>query len=337
MKNTFIQNSLFSLRYNINWLAEHCFGQSIASKTTGLGLSKKREQNLKELKAKGHIGQALQVDIRENLSQQEFIDQYLKKNKPVVLRGAAKKWACMNWTPDMLNERYGDDDIPLINASPNIDSEEEMDYSVRTVKFKEVIEGMKVGDNNLYSRFNDLFGKHPELQDDVDTDWFINRREKLVSGKVFQCFVGGKGTYTHIHSAIQSNFFVQVYGEKRWLLYPPSYNQYFKPLVEGRPYFSTFYHPGQQDFTKYPEMEYLDYYDILLSPGDILYNPPSWWHHVINETMTIGFGFRWTSLAATMMASPMQLLLTLTAYNPSILFAIKVRGNFAKVFGHKRK
>jgi hypothetical protein len=290
-----------------------------------------RNKNLKNLANKGTKGRSIPIDIREELDAETFVKEYLRKNKPVVLRGAAKEWACVkNWTPDFLDKRYGEDTIPIIDASP--DTNEEIQYTHKEVKFKEVIAGMKKGDNDLYSRFNDLLGNHTELRDDIDMNWFLKRREKIVSGKVFQCFIGGATTYTHIHSAIQSNFFVEVFGKKRWLLFPPSYNQYLAPVVEGRPYFSTLFHPLKPNYDKFPEMEYLDFYDTTLEPGDILYNPPSWWHHVENETMTIGVGFRWTSLTATLKASPIQLLLTLTAYNPTIIFAINARGRFAEVF-----
>ncbi len=336
MRNTFKQASIYKYLFSFNWLYQHLFQRSINDKKKWNLTNYLRQKNLKKLQEIGHIGRALRVDIVEDISRQDFIENYLKKNKPVVLKGAAKKWECISkWSPDFLNEKYGDDDIPLINASPNLN--EEMEYSVKTVKFREVIEGMKRGDNSYYSRFNDLLGNHPELLNDIDKNWFLERTEKIVSGNTFQCFIGGDKTYTHIHSAVQSNFFVQVYGKKNWLLYPPSYNQYLAPLVDGRPYFSTLFHPKEPNFKEFPEMKYLDYFDITLEPGDILYNPPSWWHHVINESMTIGFGFRWASLASTIKSSPIQLFNTITAYNPSVRFAIKSRGNFAKVFGYKKQ
>ena len=339
MSETFLQDSSYKKAFSLDWVASHFLGERYQNLSLRRSrLEQLREENLRKLKAQGHIGRPIPMDIREGLTKEEFVSQYLRANRPVVLKGVAKDWNCVKtWTPDRLKEKYGEDRIPLIDASPKIDDITQMDYSVKYVDFKDVIEGMKVGDNSMYSRFNDLLGNHPELRDDFDIDWFVERREKLVSGKVFQCFIGGKGTYTHIHSAIQSNFFTQVYGQKRWLLYPPSYNQYLRPIVEGRPYFGTLYRPTDRNFSDYPEMEYLDYYDVTLEPGDILYNPPSWWHHVMNDTMTIGVGFRWTSVSATLKASPIQLLLTLFAYNPSILFAIKSRGDFAKVFGYKKK
>lgn len=336
MNNTFKQTSPYKWQFTSQWLMKHFMEERASHFINSQKLANKRARNLEKLQKMNHLGRGLPIEKVENLSASEFIAKYRDHNQPVVLKGAAKKWKCVQqWTPELLDQRYGNDLIPLIDASPEVVTDP--DYSLRTVRFSEVIQGMKDGNNSLYSRFNDLLGQHPELIEDLDKDWFLERRELFSSGKVFQCFVGGAGTYTHLHSAVQSNFFVEIFGTKRWILYPPSYNQYLTPIVEGRPYFSTYFHPQKPDFGKYPEMKYLDYYDFTLEPGDILYNPPSWWHHVINETMSIGVGFRWTSLSATLRSSPMQLLLTLTAYNPSVLFAIKSRGNFAKVFSYKRK
>lgn len=39
-----------------------------------------------------------------------------------------------------------------------------------------------------------------------------------------------------------------------------------------------------QSFTKFPKFKHLQPYEVILEPGDILYLPPYWFHHVeVNE------------------------------------------------------
>ena len=42
-------------------------------------------------------------------------------------------------------------------------------------------------------------------------------------------------------------------------------------------------------------MEYCDHYEYTIKPGEILYNPASWWHAIYNETpKTVAISTRWT-------------------------------------------
>lgn len=78
----------------------------------------------------------------------------------------------------------------------------------------------------------------------------------------------------------------------------------------------------------------MPYYDFTLEAGDIFFNPPCWWHHVMNETMSIGIGFRWFEPITSLKASGMQTLLTLLATNPNVVQATLNRTNFPKIFSY---
>ena len=41
-----------------------------------------------------------------------------------------------------------------------------------------------------------------------------------------------------------------------------------------------------------------DGWTVILEPGDVLYNPPFFWHQARSIDTNIGVGFRWFSLAA---------------------------------------
>ena len=85
---------------------------------------------------------------------------------------------------------------------------------ILTTTLKDVIESIKLGDTNKYSRFNRILYDHPELIDDFDWKWLYNMRNKISSGKTFQVFIGGKGSKTTLHCATENNLFTQVFGEK---------------------------------------------------------------------------------------------------------------------------
>jgi hypothetical protein len=331
-------SKLYKFFYSIAWITEHFLGKTIKEILFSAPLRLLRQKNLQYLQ-KGSKGKKIDIIVLDT-NQDDFEDQLQqlrKKNIPFIVRGVANQWDCLkSWSPQYFLEKYGDDVLPLINASPKSFNAEEVDLSVKYAKFSDIIQGMIEGNTELYSRFNDIFARHPELAKDVDKQWMIDRRDSFSNGKVIQCFMGAKGSLTHNHCATQSNYFVQVYGKKRWYLTAPKYNHYMKVPVDRKPFMHALYDPSRPDFIRFPEMEYADYYDFELAPGDIFYNPPCYWHHVVNPTMSIGFGFRWVSLQ-TFKSSPLQSFLQLFATNPSVLHALAWRGDFAKVFGFKQK
>lgn len=276
-------------------------------------------------------GRVLTIERRKNVSLAEFRRIYLKPGVPVVLQGAARAWPCVQkWTPDYLSEHFGHMPVTLIDAAPQNMSN--INYQPEQATLKDVIEQMESAPLKMYSRFNQLLYHFPELVLDFDKSWLLKHRNRVASGQTFQVFIGGNTSKTHLHAASEHNLFTQVYGRKHWILYPPAYDCVLRPPVNRTPYFHSAFDPDHPDFETYPEMQYLDRYECTLEPGDILFNPPSWWHHVTNLSGSIGVGFRWFSPQDAFRLDASQALLTLLATNPPIWTATKYRADFAKIF-----
>ena len=58
-------------------------------------------------------------------------------------------------------------------------------------------------------------------------------------------------------------------------------------------YFVSSFDPARPDYDAFPAARGLQGLQVELHPGDVLYNPPFWWHKVDNPTVSIGVGFRW--------------------------------------------
>lgn len=272
-----------------------------------------------------------QVDKVFNISDKDLRTKYINKGIPVVIIGGAKTWnAVHKWSPPWLLKNYCNDKISLFDAS--IDKNSQVDYNVDDSTLKDVLEAMKIEDKSKYSRFNRILYDHPELIEDFDWNWLYKMRSNFSSGKTFQVFIGGKGTRTSLHSASENNLFTQVYGRKHWYLYPPDYDLVFTPPITRSPYFHSKFDPDNPDYDSFPNTKFISTWECELNPGDILYNPPSWWHHVTNKTNSIGVGFRWFNLKDSLKMSLTQTLLTIFSTNPPIWYATKNRTDFAKIF-----
>ncbi len=321
--------------YRKLWAREHFLGPLGAS-SRQQAYDYIQKELLSWLKNRGQKGQEIPVERRKHLSQREFFNSYYRTGTPVIFQGQAKHWECVKtWSPMWLAHHYGDDKVALIDAAPK--NVAEIDYGLQYTTLADLIAEMDERPLEKYSRFNRLLYEHPELYAHFDVRWLKSFRTPLSSGQTFQVFIGGKNSRTHLHAAAEPNLFTQVYGQKHWVFYPPEYAVALRPPVKRNPYFHSIFDPDAPDYEAYPAMEYLDYYTCLLQPGDVLFNPASWWHHINNPTGSIGVGFRWFPPYNVWRMDWTQTLLTLFATNPPMWKILPNRDNFAHIFGAMKK
>mmetsp|Transcript_5960 Transcript_5960/g.9286 ORF Transcript_5960/g.9286 Transcript_5960/m.9286 type:complete len:401 (-) Transcript_5960:243-1445(-) len=125
----------------------------------------------------------------------------------------------------------------------------------------------------------------PEMMDSVQ-----NWEELQVEGDIshgmapyVSAWVGGSGVVTQAHYDVANNVFVQVYGTKCFHLYPPSKATELHVYPDAHPRARK----SQVDFDD-PDLKLLPLFETLgdpymkvtLKPGDALYIPPFWFHHV---------------------------------------------------------
>lgn len=99
--------------------------------------------------------------------------------------------------------------------------------------------------------------------------------------------------------------------------------------TQPAPYWSDF-DPDQPDHERWPAARYLDRIVFELHPGDVLYNPASWWHKVENPGPSIGVGFRWMSPMAPRL-NLSQFLLFFLAANPPLWTVLRNKKHYARV------
>lgn len=334
------------LQYNGHWFLEHLFGDTLLASGAGRALFEAQKRALRErirktMSRKG-AGRVFEIDERNDLGPEEFVRDYLSQARPVVMRGVASSWeCCKSWTPSAFAERYGDDRVLIIHLEQDWNE----DHSTEETNLREVIGSMGTGVMR-YARFVPLLKNHPELFDHFDRNWiesYVGHEVKLWgrpgAGVPLrsQLFIGEKGTKTSLHCAMTNNLFVQAYGEKQWILYPPSYNPVLEPPVTRAPgFFACYYDPTAPDLATYPASPYMDRYELHLKPGDVFYNPPFHWHHVSNPTDSIGIGIRWYWKVSARKSCWTQNRLSFMATNPTMQEFLRNGDDFAYNFGKTR-
>jgi hypothetical protein len=278
---------------------------------------KKLYDNLNDQLQNKGLGEKKFIERKSNLSLSEFKKNYLKKGIPVVLDGAAKDWECVqNWSLEYFKKLHGEDEILL--SGDNYSEE-----AFEMLKLKDLIDNIREGGQKYY-RFYPLLSKHPEHIKDFDYSWLRERKASMPLGEFFQVFMGGKGTSTPMHNSTGANLFTQVYGEKKWVIYPPNKTVIVDPDPSKNLHRSAPYKTGVGPFDPfnpnydypYHLYQYIDSYEAVLKPGDVLFLPPHYWHAVTNLTDSIGVGYRWWSLFNSIKVSALYSILDVFILNP---------------------
>lgn len=231
----------------------------------------------------------------QDFSAQDFFTNYIKRPHPVVLKGFAKNTeAVQKWTLDYLVEKFGDDDVLL--KTPEADN----------VKGK--LKDLNVPGNYLHN-CESLFLNHPELTKALE----VEKLKVLTGGDTIandhpnlgplplQLFTGRGGTGTAFHCANAYNFFFQVSGEKKWTFVDPRWTMFMFPaLNRGAVYQSCAIKDPNTVLEQYkPLWRVCPRYAAVLEPGDVLLNPPWWWHCIENlSESSVAVATRWADTKA---------------------------------------
>ena len=230
-----------------------------------------------------------------------FLEASEGLHRPVVLRGfASGLQAVQTWTEERLRTELGDVDCHVFVQDESSRKESwDKGSQLELVRFAEYLD--RRGSEPLYlNNSTELFLARPDLLDELDLPGIRGRFhtpgsswDELVTANLF---VGGLRVYSSVHCAIGGNFFTEVSGRKRWTFIDPRYGPHLH-AIPGRPFqFLKSAYGGSRVQTELDEgavIALLPRYEVVLEPGDLLYNPPWWWHEVDNlDDFTIGVALR---------------------------------------------
>ncbi|MDJ0677048.1 MAG: cupin-like domain-containing protein [Calothrix sp. MO_167.B42] len=232
----------------------------------------------------------LSVDeVTPDIDPNEFYEKYVKYPRPVVIRGLAKDCeAIKKWNREFFLDKYGNTKLYMneINYGEKIEVREWMG------ELSEVLErkGVYLDNSKI------LFTQYPELRDDIALvrEWgkFFKNSIYLIPQLFLGCAPGAP-----YHCANFWNFFVMVDGEKQWTFINPEHSLQVGALVNPTAIYVDACVTGKGG-TWRDESElfkrYCPKYRTTLKKGDVLLNPPWWWHEIKNQTpFTIGMATRW--------------------------------------------
>lgn len=230
------------------------------------------------------------VTTVDSMEPDVFKNSFYQPGIPVVIKNLSKAWAASTkWNWDYFKQLVGDIKVPLYN---NVKSDaftpinKADDYKT----FGEYIDMISEGPAGWRIFLFNLFDHAPQLINDFT--W----PEHLMTGfvkKYPMLFTGGATSITHMHFDMDLSHILhtQFGGRKRVLMFPfkEQHKLYRKPFeVLSMADFSHYYEGiGSPDYDQFPALKLAQGFDFTLYPGDTLFMPAGYWHHM--EYLDSGF------------------------------------------------
>lgn len=220
------------------------------------------------------------IEKRSGLSHRELLERYAMGSYPVVVKDLAQGWpALQRWTPAYLQERFGALEIEVqAGRSAEKDYEPNKLALRRRMRLADFIDRIQAGpSNDLY-----LTANNEALRDTAlaalleDIGPLPEYLEPATLGGSAFLWVGPAGTVTPLHHDTVHLFHLQIFGRKRWRFISPLQT----PLVYNFNAVFSEVNLDAPDLGRYPEFAKAQVLDVVVEPGEAIFLPLAWWHHV---------------------------------------------------------
>lgn len=296
------------------FFCEHVLGPRLFSRLLG-AVRKRNRTCMLEYFADWPRNERRPVAEMTFTSHADFHDRTIPPWEPVVFRGAAKGWPAVGkWSIEFFARNFPDT-IAILGDQIGLFGEGETGrYEISTLG--KVAAGILAGRRECL-RFSPIIDENPQLEEDLDMEWLKGFRSRFSVRGLSQFFLAPSSVYTPLHCALECNIFVQLYGRKRWILYPAMYQPLLEPPAARRVYFYSNYHPDRES-PDFPLAPYAPALEVVLDPGDVMYIPPFAWHHVENLTDTIAVAYRYNSLRTALRTAWFMTMMRFLATKPTV-------------------
>lgn len=230
----------------------------------------------------------------DEMNWQKLAQIYATDIRPIVIRGFASKFPCGElWTPEYFRDNYGDFQLWYSTTEKLVEENGTL--------MRDYVNAVLSGDvSRAYlENLSDIFNAHPELHRQIGIDHIDHFLGDFASyHKISQLFIGGAGTGAVFHCANELNCFLNIYGRKEWTFVHPKYSSAMYSSIFNKGIFvgSKVKHNAPKRFLENTQPLYnrIPKLRIVLEPGDMLINPPWWWHAINNQPpVSIAIASRW--------------------------------------------
>lgn len=243
-------------------------------------------------------------------SLENFYEEHLLTGLPVIITGAINHWPAMGSPPerawddgsgcfDAVRRAAGHRTVPVEIGDKYTDDE----WSQELMPLSTFLDSFITRDSSNdrpkmgYLAQHELFRQCPELRRDVSLPDYCalllpEEAAEATESPVLNAWLGPEGTVSPAHYDPKHNLLAQVVGSKRVLLFSPGDSQCLYPNP-GMLNNTSSVDCDEPDLKAFPRFAEGVGFEGVLNPGELLYIPPLWWHHIRSLKPSFSVSFWW--------------------------------------------
>ncbi len=233
-----------------------------------------------------------QIPRVKTLNKQEFLHNYLRPQRPVVIENGIKDWpAHKKWNLEYIKEVAGEKIVPLYDDRP-VKHDEGFNEPHAKMKMAEYIDLLKTKPTKYRIFLWNVLKEIPSLQKDFKYPDFGIRLMKGLP----MLFFGGSNSHTFMHYDIDlaNIFHFHFEGKKQCILFSQNETRHLYKIPHSLITREDidFANP---DLEKWPALKNAKGHIAQLEHGNVLYIPEGYWHHM--KYLTPGFSMSLRAVA----------------------------------------
>jgi len=233
-----------------------------------------------------------------SISPHEFYERFVATDTPVILTQLTESWPARRlWTPEYFQRRFGNArvEVEMLRATRPGENANYLD-SVRTCTMNiadYVNLAQQCDDGSVYAAQQPLRQLVPAAAQDIRPIPYASQLLCRIAGTTELLWIGPKGCTSGLHFDRAHNFNVQLYGRKRWVIFPRAQQSllYLPSTLKQRHFSPIDYdHP---DFEQFPNYRSATPLEFDIESGETLFLPHGWVHHVRTLEFSIALNLWW--------------------------------------------
>jgi histone arginine demethylase JMJD6 len=219
----------------------------------------------------------MQVEKVDNITYRDFVKHFYTPGIPVIFKNASKAWKARGiFNPSFFREKFADRKTNVLQQS----------YTMNQLLDK--IETSSPDDPAPYPIKFDIESTLPELKEYLTPlglgyarpNWFQSKLfPKSVIGSSTELFLGSAGgqlTTLHIDYYHTNAWITQLYGDKRFHLFPRGQDEFLYPKP-GNP-FESQVNIFAPDYEKFPKYKNATLITVTVEENETIFVPAGIWH-----------------------------------------------------------
>jgi hypothetical protein len=233
----------------------------------------------------------------------EFVAEYLSGTEPVLVSDGLADWPAMRrWSPvSLATATQGKVDVAVsltgaFRYAPDgsaLDADSQ--FIVPGIPFNDaaaLILDEAPGNPKYYISQQDVRGRLPALLPDLSFP-------PVSEPARINLWFGSAGTVTPLHFDLSNNLYAQIFGSKRFTLFSPQETQYLHPFPAGsRLQNLSHIDLENPDSEQRASLQKARPTTLTIEPGQLLFLPAFWWHHVRSNGISISVSQWWAPIPA---------------------------------------